>query len=269
MDTVIQTKVTSIDLQKRIKQHLEELAQATDQARASEEMVRYLDFCSKFHKYSVTNVWLIMLACPTASMVAGFQKWKSLKRFIRKGEKAIWILAPILYKETDSSGKEIDHIFGFKIVPVFDIGQTIGEPLPDTPNWKSLSKNIELNESLVAFANAKGISVTFKELSGSIQGVSKGGEIEIDTNAGTKTLIHELAHELMHHEDNCATDRSIKELEAESVAYVVSKYFGLEGLQSPNYIVLHGLNGQDFVSSLANIQRVSSEIINALDNSKL
>lgn len=266
MNTVIQTKTTSTDLQKRIKQHLEELAQATDKARTSDEMVRYLYFCSRFHQYSATNIWLIMLSNPNATIVAGFSKWRSMGRVVVKGQKAIWILAPILYKETDPNGKEIDRVYGFKPVPVFDISQTSGKPLPPPPDWKSPKKNLELNKKLIEFAKAKGISVKFTELPNEVQGISKGGSIEIDVSAGTKTLIHEIAHELMHRGDDCPVDRAIRELQAEAVAYVVSSYFGMKNLRSPNYLSLFGIKTNDLLKSSVQIHTAATNIITWIEN---
>jgi hypothetical protein len=103
------------------------------------------------------------------------------------------------------------------------------------PDWKSPEKNAELNEQLIRFAESKGITVTFKELPGETQGVSKGGAIEISHKAGTKTLIHEIAHELMHQRIYTPISSEIKEMEAESAAYIISKIFGISELNSINY----------------------------------
>lgn len=109
-----------------------------------------------------------------------------------------------------------------------------GDPLPDPPDWKSPEKNAELTELLMDFARSKDITVEVKDLPGEIQGASCGGKIILDPEAGTKTLIHEIAHELLHQVKDGPTDSTIRELEAESVAYVVAKYFGLDGLSNPN-----------------------------------
>lgn len=126
MDTLTVNKNSSTELQKKIQSHLEELAQATDVARKSKEMLRYLDFVSKFHQYSPANIWLILLAKPDASQVAGFHKWKSMGRFVRTGEQGLPILAPILIKQEDEDGLEKQMLIGFKVVYVFDVTQTEG-----------------------------------------------------------------------------------------------------------------------------------------------
>ena len=265
MDTLVETKKTANDLQSTIRSHLEELVQATDKARKSKEMLRYLDFVSKFPTYSPANIWCILLAKPDASKVAGFHKWKSMGRFVRKGEQGLPILAPILVKREDEDGLEKQVLIGFKVVYVFDVTQTDGEPLPPPPDWKSPEKNDELNNQLIQFAKNQGITVTFKNLPGEIQGVSKGGSIDICPTAGTKTLIHEIAHELMHKDKNNHQTRAIKELEAEAVSFVVSRHFGLENLNSPNYLALFKLKSDEIFSHMERIRDTAHKIITATD----
>jgi hypothetical protein len=265
MDTLTVTKNPSDDLQRRIQAHLEILAQATDEARKSKEMQCFLDFCAKFHNYSPGNILLIYLARPDASLVAGFHTWKSMGRFVRKGEQGLPILAPILIKQADEDGIEKQVLVGFKVVYVFDVAQTGGNLLPEPPDWKSPEKSLVLNECLIQFANSKGITVSFTNLPKETQGISKGGAIDIDFAAGTKTLVHEIAHELMHKgKDNCQT-REIKELQAEAVAYVVCKHFGLENLNSPNYLALFRLKSDEVLAHMERIRNTASEIITAVE----
>jgi hypothetical protein len=257
-------KITSNDLTTKVTAHIEELAQATDAARVSEEMLRYLDACSKFHKYSLFNLWLILMARPNATAVAGFRKWQSLNRYVNKGEHGIPILAPILVKQKDDTTTQ-EEIAGFKVVYVFDISQTEGEPLPPPPDWKSPEKNKELTERLIQYANNLGITVIEKELRREVQGVSKGGAIELSPDAGTITLVHELAHELLHHREDRPVSKDVKELEAESVAFVVARYFGLYVITSPNYIVLYGADSKRIIEHQERIRRVANEIIEGLE----
>ena len=252
----------SKDLKVKITQHIQELAEATDAARMSEEMLSYLDMCAKFHKYSPQNVWLILMTSPQATMVAGFKKWRTMGRYVCKGEKGIPILAPILVKVNDD---EDEKLVGFKVVYVFDVSQTEGEPLPEPPDWKSPEQNALLSERLIKFAESKGIKVTVKELTGDIQGMSTGGVILVSPQAGTKTLIHEIAHELMHQGSDRLQDKAILELEAESVAYVVAKHFDIEGLASPNYVALHGVDAEMILAHLESIRRTAKDIIYAVE----
>lgn len=261
-----QNQTTSADLKARITEHIQDLAKATDLARVSKEMQRYLDISARFHQYSMFNIWLILLSKPDASFVAGFKRWQSLGRFVRNGEHGIAILAPIFTIEINKDGDEEQRLIGFKTVFVFDISQTDGEPLPEPPNWKSPQKNAELMDKLIRFATNKGIQVQVKHIGHDIQGVSLGGKIILEPDAGTKTLIHELGHELLHHTENAPSDRTTRELEAESVAYVVAKHFGMDGLSSPNYNALHGATSEMIIDHLERIRKISAELIQAIES---
>ena len=265
MDTQKQSNNSSSDLKARITEHVQELAQATDAARVSQEMQHYLDMCASFHQYSPCNVWLILMSRPSASYVAGFKRWQSMGRYVQKGEHGIPILAPIITTITNEKGEDEQRLVGFKVVYVFDVSQTDGEPLPEPPDWKSPEKNAALQEKLLHFAQSKGVQVQIKSIGRDIQGVSLGGKVILDPEAGTKTLIHEIAHELLHHVKNVLTDNTYRELEAESVAYVVARHFGLNGLSSPNYNALHGATADLILEHLERIRNTAAEIINAIE----
>lgn len=260
------TQTSSNDLKARITKHIEELAQATDAAKVSDEIQRFLDTSAKFHQYSPFNVWLIMISKPDASHVAGFKKWQTMGRYVRRGEQGIPILAPIFTILVNDEGKEEHKLVGFKTVFVFDVSQTEGDPLPEPPDWKSPEKNLELMNKLLGLAEAKGIQIQVKHIGRDIQGVSLGGRIILDPEAGTKTMIHELAHEMLHHSrEQIQTDPSIRELEAEGTAYVVAKHFGLNGLASPNYVALHGATAELIMKHMDRIRETAAEIINAVE----
>ena len=111
---------------------IDQLTEGIANLTSSEQWQDYLNFQSRFHRYSFGNVLLIALQRPDATRVAGFNAWKKSNRFVRKGEKAIWILAPMVYKNPDAEEGEGDRVIrGFKFVPVFDVAQTDGEELPD------------------------------------------------------------------------------------------------------------------------------------------
>jgi len=207
------------------------------------------------------------MAFLNATQVAGFHQWNSYNRFVKKGEKGIPILAPIwVSKETQEKDEDRMTLRGFKICYVFDVSQTDGEPLPEPPDWKKPEKNSFLAEHLMAFAREKGITITEKELEGEIQGVSKGGCIEIDPSAGTSTIIHELAHEIMlHHGSDLPI--CVKELEAESTAFVVCRHFGLQSTCSPNYVALHGATSDMIMEHLERIRVAAMEIIQYVEQS--
>jgi len=265
MDTMLEKKNSLNELQNKIHVHLEELIQATDKARISQEMLRFFDFCGRFHQYSANNIWLILMQCPHATHVAGFQKWKSMKRWVRKGEQGIAVLAPLLIKEDEKDGLEKQSLVGFKTVFVFDVTQTEGAPLPPVPDWKSPAQNAILQSKLIRFAQNQKISISVEALPGECQGLSMGGRIKLSPDAGTKTLVHELGHELLHRKPDAPVDRATREAEAESVAYAVCKYYGLDQLNSPNYLALWGLTSEQLNHLLDRIHTTVSEIISALE----
>ncbi|MBC8508732.1 MAG: hypothetical protein H8D34_28075 [Chloroflexi bacterium] len=136
MTTKTQSRSTSAQLNGQIQEYIQTLAEATDQVRLSTTMTDYLESCTRFHHYSPRNIWLIRFQKPEATRVAGFLRWKSLGRSVRKGERGIPILAPIFQKAEEDDG-ENPKLVSFRVVYVFDISQTEGEPLPEPPEWKS------------------------------------------------------------------------------------------------------------------------------------
>src|SRR6202795_1891005 len=113
---------------------LDRLTEGITQLTSSDRWQDWLTMQSRFHHYSFNNTLLIMSQKPDATRVAGYNAWRKLDRFVRKGEKGIWILAPMVYK-TDAEDAARDEatrvIRGFKPVPVFDLSQTDGQDLPE------------------------------------------------------------------------------------------------------------------------------------------
>ena len=166
----------------------------------------------------------------------------------------------IQYSDKDDSSK--DRIF-FKTVHVFDVSQTDGEPLPATPEWKTLVRNNELQAKLTAFAESKSIPVVTEEIRGDAQGFTDGETIHLALSAGVKTLIHELAHVLLSHAHS-ALDHTTRESEAEATAYVCATHFGIE-TNSANYIALSQGTAQLIRERLNRIQKCACEIIQAIE----
>jgi hypothetical protein len=249
-----------------ITNHIKELAKATDAAHLSEQMQTYLEMCARFHQYSPNNIWLITTAFPDATMVAGYRKWQEMGRYVIRGERGIPILAPMLKKKENGRDKQERVLTGFRVVYVFDISQTDGEPLPEPPQWKSPEQNEKLTKRLLAFAEGQGIKVEVRELEGETQGISQGGSIVLSPEAGTKTLLHEIAHELMHQKGEGPLSRGLRELEAEAVAYVVAKHFDLDKLASPNYVALHGADSESILAHMERIRSVATMIISCVEN---
>ena len=91
-------RLKSGDLAAKITKHIKDLAEATDRARLSEAMTSFLDSCSRFHQYSYGNVLIIQMTKPDATRVAGYKQWPKFNRYVRKGEKGIAILAPLMFR---------------------------------------------------------------------------------------------------------------------------------------------------------------------------
>ena len=260
-------KNKAADLRKKIDGHIKDLAHLTSDSAKSTAMKIYLDTCARFYQYSPNNQDLISMFCPHATHVAGFRKWTDFNRFVRKGEQGIPILAPCKYKrdpDDDNSGMVVR---GFRVVYVFDITQTDGEDIPPPPVWVSPERILHLENLLITFAASEGITVDRGELPGSAQGLSTGGTITLAEHAGTKTLIHEIAHELLH--QHSFMNRKTKELEAEAVSFVVGSHFGLEHLQSPNYLALWCADGEKILERQDRIRQTASKIIRSVEESEL
>ena len=201
----------------------------------------YLDTISQFHSYSINNCMLIAMQCPNPTYIAGFNDWKKkFKRTVKAGEKAIRILAPITVKfkteEVDDEGNKEEKTIEFrrfKLVPVFDYAQTEGEELPTI--CKPLTASVKDFESLKsALENIAGIPVTYEPINSGANGYYSKAEGKIVIKAGMpeaqtiKTLIHEIAHNILHNDVFCTIPREVKEIQAESTAYMVCKELGID-----------------------------------------
>lgn len=262
-------------LRKSIDSQIDTLAKAVDAARASEAFQAYLDTQARFHDYSWHNTWLILSQRPSATHVAGFNTWLKLKRFVRKGEKGIMIFAPCRFtkerEKPDGTTEETAGIF-FRPVYVFDVSQTDGQALPDVPCPDVTETADSLLADLGKVCIKRGVSVAFQRIDGGAYGYAtdKGKSVVIDDSHATgqqaKTLAHELAHCALHWEDRGPLTRTIAELEAESVAYVVCKHFGLDtDVRSSAYIALWGGDSKSLKASLERIAKTARELIDDVE----
>jgi antirestriction factor ArdC-like protein len=143
------------------------LQQAFAEIASGDDWKRMLQVVSKFHRYSFNNHLMIFLQRPDATLVAGFNRWKTLGRFVKKGEKGIAIFAPCKYKtkveSDDDEEKSVQQVRGFRVVHVFDISQTEGEDLPDLdavrPKLLDADAPEGIWDALVAQADAAGFEV--------------------------------------------------------------------------------------------------------------
>jgi antirestriction protein ArdC len=248
---------------------LARLADALEKGR-SEELTRFLGAVAKFHRYSFGNVMLIMSQRPDATQVAGFNTWRSLNRFVRKGEKGIVIVAPMVLKARDEAQKrgEGEPTIRFRGVHVFDISQTEGEPLPELRNF--CGDPGAYSERIRTLIGARGITLRFDESLGNADGLSTGGTIVVKAGLPVaeefSVLVHELAHEMLHHGSGSVRgSKTQRETEAEAVAFVVSTAIGINcGTSSSDYIQLYNGDKGTLAASLDRIQKTALEIITAI-----
>lgn len=249
---------------------LDELA-ALLAAGHSDQLTALLKTMSRFHKYSWHNVCLIASQRPTATRVAGFQTWRTLGRCVRKGEKGIAILAPMVGRKRDDAPDEQSRIvMGFRAAYVFDVAQTEGQPLP-APAEASGDPGTTF-ERLTAVIGTQGIVIEHvDDLDGAL-GTSHGGMIRLLNGlppaVAFTTLVHEYAHELLHRTADRPASRDTRELEAEAVAFVVGTAVGLDTANSSrDYIHLYRGDGEALSNSLVRIQHTASHILSAIERS--
>jgi hypothetical protein len=223
---------------------------------------------SRFHRYSLHNTWLIAAQRPDATLVAGFQTWKTMHRFVRRGEQGIAILAPVIRRRSPSDDEEERGVAGFRAAYVFDVSQTDGEPLPE-PSHPAGEPGPALDQLRAAIAS-DGIALEYVEGLGGALGLSCGGQIRVLSGLPAASefgvLAHEFAHELLHHGGDRPESRDTRELEAEAVAFVVSAAVGIEALASSvDYLQLYRGSREALAQSLERIQRTASAILRAMD----
>ncbi len=250
------------------------------EAGHSEGLTAYLTAMGRFHNYSFGNILEIARQRPDATRVAGLYAWNQLGRKVMKGQKGIRILAPMIgtRKKKDSEARQSSDpaalnkpvLVGFRAVYVFDVSQTEGAELPGFTE-RTKGEVGEYNERLRSFVESQGIALEFKDPIAPALGMSYGGRIAIlpghEPAEEFSTLVHELAHEMLHKaERRTATTKTVRETEAEAIAFVVSQTIGLNaGRASADYIHLYHGNAALLTESLEVIQRTAALILSALE----
>ena len=204
---------------------------------SSDRWEQWLQSLSKFYDYSLGNTILISMQMPTATHVASFRSWKrDFNRYVKKGERGIEILVPMLVKDRDEEEQDEERrrLVGFRVGHVFDVSQTDGEPLPTLVD--EVAGGVERYAAVMEAVRA--VSAYPVELVADLPEGTKGyfrrGElIAIREGMGegqtVKTALHELAHSRLHDGDpEGMPDRAMREVQAESVAYAVSAALGLD-----------------------------------------
>jgi antirestriction protein ArdC len=240
------------------------------EAGHSETLTAYLDAMVHFPSYSFGNVLLIARQKPEATNVAGMWTWNQLGRRVKRGEKGIAILAPMIGKsrkkkeqrETDDADAKQSALLGFRRVYVWDVSQTDGAPLPELD--KVTGEAGASLEHLREYVNAQGITLEYDESIAPALGMAGGTTIRILPGQTQpeefSTLVHELAHLMLKHgERRTATTKTIRETEAEAVAFVVGKAIGLTtSTASASYIQLYHGNAALLMESLEAVQQTAA-----------
>ena len=287
--------------EKKIDAVMKQLKAGVEDIQGSEQFRMFLTTMAKFHDYSIGNQILIMIQKPEATRVAGFNTWKDLGRFVKKGEKGIAILAPVMPPKAKATcpgcGAEVSrkarycpecgHGLGgpsgfdfeqpryFRVVHVFDIDQTEGDELPqfEVPVLTGAA-NEELFAMLLEIMKPCGIDVSFEPqptLNPGIKGQYSPGEIWVKPDEPRaqqlKTLLHEIAH--YYSENVFRMPRADAETIAESAAYVVGAHYGFDtGVRSFPYVAIWSRDKKVLDQNLSAIRKVSSTIIDALDKAR-
>ena len=284
----------------RMKEITDRLETGIQELFESERYKAYLTTMSKFHSYSFNNTLLI--AMQGGQLVAGYNKWRDdFHRNVKKGEKAIKILAPAPFKakkevqKLDAQGRpvmgkdgkpvtEVQEIQvpAFKIVSVFDVSQTEGEPLPSI-GVEELTGSVErYGEFFKALEQTSPVPIGFEDIPGGSHGYYHLTEKRIAIQEGMselqtlKTAIHEIAHSKLHAIDPEAPaieqadrpDSRTREVQAESVAYAVCQHYGLDTSDYSFGYVAGWSSGKDLKelkASLETIRKAANELITDID----
>ena len=287
---------SSAETAERVKALTEKLEAGVKEVFESEKYKTYLKAMSRFHHYSFGNVMLILMQCPEASLVAGYTTWKKqFGRTVKRGEHGIQIIAPVKRSKLVSQDKldpdtqqpvigpdgkpEKEPVFvqvqGFQVAYVFDVSQTEGRELPslgvdeltgDVPNFDAMFSAVEaISPVPVEFRPASAAKGCFNHFERKIY-VNEGMS-QVQT---LKTLIHETAHALLHARPEAADkDRHTREVEAESIAYVVCQHFGIDTADYSFPYVTSWSSGKELdelKASLDCISKTASGLITAMES---
>lgn len=292
----MKNKETPKDRQEVLKTLTEQLEKSIQDFMESEKYKAFLSSMAKFHNYSLNNQILIAVQKPDSTLCAGYTTWQKQNRYVKKGEKGIRIICPSPYKkeylkdvidkttgkpELLPDGRTKQEIVQkvipfFKVGYVYDISQTEGQPLPEVTHRLKGDLDSDLKRLKEALLEVSPVPVAFQPVEGSANGFYSpaAGEIVVDSTLSEKqslkTLIHETAHAILHNPETASSQstRETKEVEAESVAYVVCQYFGLDTSDySFGYIAgwSSGKGTPELKASLENIRNTSNEIISNVE----
>ena len=257
-----------VDLNVFLRAHMDVLANAVDEASATQIMQAWLHLQSNRPVYSPRNCWLALFQDPEATWIGPASYWRVLGRDLVPVAQPIWIQAPafVATKQANDSdlpvrvGQSDDEtptqpvlvapgytrrrktgglrrLIYFIDVPVYDLRHTQGDPLPE-PEWRSLARRADLEIHLEAFAHKYCIEVKREQILRGALGFAAGGAITLAPSAGTSVFVHELMHEMLHQRQRRETwlPTHVREWQAEIGAYLVCAHFGIPNLNAPTYL---------------------------------
>lgn len=274
------TTLADVDKSERVTVLKAEIAAAVAKMARPEAWAAFLDQTAKFHAYSFRNNVLIHIQHPTATLVAGFHDWKNKHgRSVNKGEKAIWILAPMIRKDDDGA----ERCIGFRSVGVFAADQTDGKPLATRPEVLGTDRTGDAPTGMVETLSAVAASLGYTV----VHGPSRIGE-KGSTNPQTKiihltetlsgaeqaeTLGHEIAHVVAGHVKpefayHTSGGRCEAEIVAESVAHVISRTFGMEPSSATFGYIEHWAQGDvKKIEALGNtVTKAAKEVLALIED---
>ncbi len=288
-------KKSNEDRQKEVAEITSKMPEEIEKCRNSEEYKEKLKAIGKLHNYSLNNCMLIGMQCPDATYVAGYKAWEKFGRHVNKGEKGIKIIQPAPFKKTewvdfkDENGNVVRNESGnpvkekvetiipaYKVGHVFDIGQTSGRPFPEICH--KLEADVDGYDRLMdAIRMTSPVPVMVHQINSHANGYYeqekklihvKDDMSELQT---IKTTLHEIAHAILHDRDtgtDIETDRATREVQAESVAFTVASYYGLDTSDySFGYIAEWSKDKdlKEFTESLETIRKTAGDIIEKID----
>ena len=276
-------KLTDAEREQRRAQDRQRLQDAAEQLLSSDGWQRWVRIRSRngLTRYSMNNQLLIALVRPDATFVAGFRAWLELGYCVRKGEKAIRILAPMPMKAKDTAGDDEETRVLFRAVSVFDVSQVSPlegvEPAPLDPPSEPLTgdSHEHLLEPLTAFASSLGFTTSFEPVPGRAGGYcdAKAKRIAIDSgvpaNSQVRTLVHEIAHALgVDYRDY---SREQAEVIVDTVTFIVCGGAGLDvSGESITYVAGWGEGGAleavtEFATLIDSLARRIESALNVAD----
>ena len=288
------------NIEKQLKEISERLEQGVKEIFTSERYTEYLNTMSKFHNYSFNNTLLITMQKPEATLVAGYQAWqKKFNRHVKRGEKGIQIIAPAPIREKQEIEKidpvTKEPVIGddgqpeteivemviprFRVTTVFDVSQTEGEPIAEL-EVPELTGSVQFYDTFMqALQSVSPVPIRMMNVEGDAKGYYHQTEkyiaIKEDmSNVQTmKTGVHEVSHALLHDREvmdaeGVLKDQTTKEVEAESIAYIVCNHFGLDTSEYSFTYIASWCESRDMKAlkaSMDTIRKTSSEVIENIE----